>query len=174
MGLYIRSKLPLLIGAVVAVLLQLIVSPFITIGYAMPNFILVFCVVGAIAFAANPPYLTAFFLGLIYDLAGSGPVGAMACLCVAVTFTVSALFSLFDNDSLFIPIILIVLCIFAVEMLYALLMITCVVDVSLLDAFIYRVLPCALYDTVLALLLFPVAMRTVARKASANGMPIIH
>ena len=173
MGGYFRSQVPLVVGSVIVVLLQLMVAPFITIGYAMPNFILAFVVVMALVRAGDPGYITPFLLGLIYDLAGSGPVGGMALLCVLATFAISRLFSLFDNDTLFVPVALIVAFIFLVEFSYGILMIACGLDVGLLEACLYRVLPCGLYDTVIALILLPIALRIFVSKPRSNEMTLI-
>lgn len=166
-------RIPVIIGAIIAVLLQAIVAPFVTIGYAQVNFILVYVVVIALVRARNVGYVTPFVLGLIYDLMGSGPIGAMALLCTAITFVVSTVFVMMDNETLFIPIVLIVASMFVVEILYGILMIACGVDVSFADALMYRCLPCGLYDTVVALVFFPLAMRFVAFTAGKSDVPLV-
>ena len=40
-------------------------------------------------------------LGLIFDLLGGGPVGAMAFVFVLVTFLASKAYSLLDNGTMF-------------------------------------------------------------------------
>lgn len=166
-------KVPIIIGAILAVLLQVIVAPFATIGYAQVNFILVYCVVIAIVRGREAGYIMPFVLGLIYDLAGSGPLGAMALICVAITAVVATVFVMIDNETLFIPIALIIAALFLAETAYAFLMIACGVGVSFPEALIYRSLPCGLYDTVVALVFFPIALRFMAHAAGKGNLPMV-
>ena len=87
-----RETVTALIGAVLAVLLQIIVAPAIALFAAVPNFIVVFCVVRAVACPDHAGLLLPFILGLVFDLVGGGPVGAMALVLVLVTFLASRLY----------------------------------------------------------------------------------
>lgn len=151
---FIRPHIPMLIGAVIVVLLQVMVAPYLTIGYAMVNLIMGYVIIMAIFRAEKQGYIMPFVLGLIYDLLSSGCVGAMALVCVVLTFAISRIYLLLSNDTHFIAIALIVAGCFLGEFAYGCLVIVCGLDVNLLEALLYRVLPCGLYDTVVALIAY--------------------
>ena len=89
MILILKNNAGMLIGALVAVILQALVAPYITIGYAMLNFIMCYVILMAIIRADKQGYIMPFVLGLCYDLMSSGTVGAMAFICVVLTFVIS-------------------------------------------------------------------------------------
>ena len=169
----LAEKWRIAIGAVVAVLLQVVVAPNINVLSAMPNFVLCYVVAVSVANARNVGYVMPFVCGLVYDLVGSGPVGAMAFVCVAVTFFASLAFQAFDNETLFIPLAIVLVSCFVGDAVYGLLMIACGVDVSLLDALLYVCLPCGLYDTVLSMIAYPLVLRFVLKGKPQNEMTII-
>ncbi len=168
-----QERIPLAIGACVAVVLQAAIAPNIQVMAATPNFMLAYVVAIAVANARNAGYIMPFLCGLAYDLMGSGPVGAMAFVCVAVTFVASMAFQAFDNETMFIPVLLIVIFAFLSDVAYGLLMIACGIDVGLLEALVSISLPCGLYDTVLALIAFPLVLRFALRGKRQNEMTII-
>lgn len=167
------EKWHIAIGAAVAVLLQVVVAPNIGILAASPNFILCYVVAIAVGNARNAGYVMPFVCGLLYDLFGSGPVGAMAFVCVAITLLASIALQALDNETLFIPLAIILVSCFLAELAYGLLMIACGMDVSLLDALLYVCLPCGLYDTVLSMIAYPFVLRFVLRGKQQNEMTII-
>lgn len=167
------EKWHIAIGAIVVVLLQIVIAPNINVLTAMPNFILCYVVVVAVANARNAGYIMPFVCGLIYDLIGSGPIGAMAFVCVATTLAASLAFQAFDNETLFIPVVIVLITCFVANLAYGLLMIACGMDVSLLDALLYICLPCGLYDTVVSLIAYPLVIRFVLREKQQNEMTII-
>ena len=158
------------IGALAAVLLQLVLAPNVAIFHAVPNFMLAFVLVTAIVKGQQAGFALPFAMGLLFDLFGGGPVGAMAFLLVLASFAASRLFSVINNDTLFMPLTVLVVATLAVEMFYGLFLIWFGYDVAALQAFIYRGLPCALYDSVIGLLLYPLAMRFMSGQAQQPGM----
>ena len=77
-----RDGIAVAVGAVVAVLLQVVVAPNIALFGAMPNFVVAYALLVAIVrpMAAGP--VMPFVLGLVFDLVSGGPVGAMpSCWC---------------------------------------------------------------------------------------------
>ena len=105
------------LGAVIAVLLQVVVAPNIALASALPNFVLAYALVLAVVRPDRTGPVLAFVLGLVFDLLGSGPVGAMAFLLVLVTFLASRAFSVLDNDTLFMPLVILVVSTLVVELL---------------------------------------------------------
>ena len=113
-------------------------------------------------------------LGLLFDLMGGGPVGGMAFVLVLVTFLASRLFMALNNDTLFMPVAIMLACIMLVEVMYGLIVVVCGADVPLGEAFLYRTLPCMLYDCVIGLLLYPIAARLmVDRPRDQPGTPVL-
>ena len=158
-----RETVAGVIGAVIAVLLQITVAPAITLFEAVPNFIVAFCIVRAVAAPAASG-----------SVMGGGPVGALAFVLVLVTFLASRLFMALNNDTLFMPVAIMLACIMLVEVMYGLIVVVCGADVPLGEAFLYRTLPCMLYDCVIGLLLYPIAARVmVDRPRVQPGTPVL-
>ena len=67
-----RETVAGVIGAVIAVLLQITVAPAITLFEAVPNFIVAFCIVRAVAAPAASGSVMPLVLGLLFDLMGGG------------------------------------------------------------------------------------------------------
>ena len=169
-----RETVASVIGAVIAVLLQIIVAPAITLFAAVPNFIIAFCIVRAVAVPGSAGPFVPLVCGLLFDLVGGGPVGAMAFVLVLVTVLASRLFIALNNDTLFMPVAIMILCIVISEVIYGLIFVVCGADVPLGEAFLYRTLPCMLYDCVIGLLMYPIAVRTmVDRPRVQPGTPVL-
>lgn len=167
-----RETVTALIGAVLAVLLQIIVAPAIALFTAVPNFIVAFCLVRSVATPGHGGPVIPFVCGLIFDLVGGGPVGAMALVLVLVTFLASRAYLVLNNDTLFMPAAILLASTMLVEVLYGIIVVACGAGVSFGEAFLYRVLPCMLYDCVIGLLFYPIAIRVlVSRPLGQPGTP---
>ena len=148
------QRLFVIVGAVVAVLLQLLVAPYITVFSAMPNFVAVFAVIVAVA---NPPSygcLLPFVLGLAYDLMGGGPVGAMAFSLTLFTYLLARYAERAGNDSLFMSLAFIALGLLLIELTYAVFLLLLGYNANPFEALAYRVAPCFVYDLVIGFVLF--------------------
>lgn len=166
-----RDGIAVAVGAVVAVLLQVVVAPNIALFGVMPNFVVAYALLVAIVRPATAGPVMPFVLGLVFDLVSGGPVGAMAFLLVLMTFLAARAFAVLDNDTLFMPLVIFVAATVLVEALYAAFLLALGFDASALDV-LYRALPCALYDCVIGLVLYPLAARVLAGAAPAQpGTP---
>lgn len=154
-----RNSVIAFVGAVVAVLLQLLVAPNITLFHATPNFMLAYVLVVAIVKPAEAGIVLPFVLGLLYDSFGTGPLGGMALLFMLVSFIAAKIFMTLDNDTLFMPLVILVVATLTVEVMYGGLLILLGLPVTPLDALLYRALPCSLYDCVFALIMYPIMAR---------------
>ena len=165
-----RDGIAVAVGAVVAVLLQVVVAPNIALFGAMPNFVVAYALLVAIVrpMAAGP--VMPFVLGLVFDLVSGGPVGAMAFLLVLMTFLAARAFAVLDNDTLFMPLVIFVAATVLVEALYAAFLLALGFDASALDVFLYRALPCALYDCVAGLVLYPIMTRLLSGGSQDRGL----
>ena len=147
------------IAAVVVVLLQVLVAPHIAIGYAVPNFIAAFCLAIAVARSESSGPVMPFVLGLIFDLVSGGPVGAMAFALPLLVTLESWLFERMNNDTLFMVIAVVGICLFLVEFIYGMVFLLFGYSAGFIEAFVYRILPCFVYDFVLALIAYAGASR---------------
>ena len=100
--------LAVVIGAALAVLLQVVVAPAMAIGGIVPNFLLAYALAVALARPHALGVVLPVVLGLLFDLLGGGPVGAMGLLLLLATLAVKRLYLMLDNDTLFIPLGLLV------------------------------------------------------------------
>lgn len=148
-------------GALVAVLLQLLLAPYIAVFSAIPNFVAAYAVLVAIASPSSYGCVLPFVLGLAFDLAGGGPVGAMAFSLTLFTYLLARYVEHAGNDSLFMSLAFIALGLLLVELSYAVFLLLSGYDANLFEALAYRVAPCFIYDLVIGFALFPVVGRFV-------------
>lgn len=155
----LNDRLIVILGAILAVLCQILLAPNITISAATPNFLVVYTLLVAMLVPDEEHFLLAFVLGMISDLLGYGPVGTTAFLLIVASFAVSRLHMAFANGSVFVPLIALMVTIVVVEAMYALIVLGAGSGTSLADAFMLRALPITIYDCVLGILLYPILRR---------------
>ena len=103
----------------------------------------------------------AFAIRLTSDLLGYGPVGGLAFLLTLAAFAAQRLHAVFGHDTVGAPLAILIALSLVVDILYAAFLLALSASLSPLDAFVYRALPCALYDAVLGLILYPLASRFI-------------
>lgn len=157
-----RTVVSMVGGAVVSMLLQIVIAPAIQIFSAMPNFPLVFCLLVAVArpFSQNP--ILPFAVGLASDICFGTPVGSSALAFVLVCFVASRAFAALNNDTVFVPLFIIAVSAFLTEAIVGLFALSFGAAPDIVSAFAYRILPCGLYDCVIGLVFYPLAMRLFA------------
>lgn len=158
----LRDTLPVVVGAVVAVLLQLTVAPAIALFSAMPNFIAVYCLLVAIVRPTFSGPVLPFVLGLVADLCVGTPVGSSSLTLVIVCFIASRVFAALNNDTVLIPLVVMAVASFLLELVMGLFALSFGAGADIVSALLYRVLPCGLYDCVIGLILFPLVSRLLA------------
>ena len=159
------ERMIIVVGAIFAALLQAFLAPNIAIGYAVPNFAVAFCLAVAIARADIFGPVLPFVLGLVYDLMSGGPVGAMAFSLTAFSMLAAWLFQRANNDTVFMAIAVLLLGVVLVELTYGMFYLLFGYAAGFFEALVYRILPCFVYDAVLALLLYLVLARFLRREA---------
>ena len=127
-------------------------------------------VVVAIVIPTEAGPVLPFVMGLLYDLTGTGPVGGMALLLVIACFLASRVFSLMDNDTLFMPLAIFTACALLAELSYGMLLMACGLAANPLEALFTRALPCALYDCAVGLVVYFVMARLLAGGAQDRGL----
>lgn len=169
----IAAFVPEIIGVLIAFVMQAVVAPYLAIGLVVPNVLLAYAVAFSVASERTTVSIMPFIAGLAFDLLGSGPVGGMALLTLVVCFASTFIVARFGDGSLFMPIVTIIAAIFLADILYAFICVTCGWDVGLGEALLHRSLPCGLYDTVIALLIYTLCRFIRHRRATEMDMPSI-
>ena len=135
-----QERILTIVGAVLAVLLQIILAPHIGLFGVVPNIIIAYTLVVAVTQPSLFSSVMPFVLGLFFDLFTGGPVGAMAF-------------------SLFMPALVLGIGTLLVELSYGMFLLLFGYPAGLFEAIAYRVFPCFVYDLVIGLLLYPLAKR---------------
>lgn len=162
------DRIAIIVGAVIATILQFVLAPYIAILSAMPNFMVVFVLVVAVSRPHTFGAVLPFVMGLLYDLMSGGPVGAMAFSLTAFSQLVARLFSLFDNDTLFMPLSMMALGTFLVELSYGVFLMMFGYQAGLFEALAYRIVPCFLYDLVVSVIMYLLASRFFRQSGSVH------
>lgn len=147
------------VGAVVVLLLQVVVAPYIHVFSAVPNFIVAYTCAMAVARSHSFGPVMPFVLGLLFDIVGGGPIGAMAFSLTLFTCVVSRVFSGANNDTAFMAIAFVALAVLLVDLSYGIFLLLFGYNASLFDAIAYRIAPCFVYDVIISLVAFLVARR---------------
>lgn len=154
-----RESIALIVAGVAAFVLQIVLAPYISISAAMPNFVVVFVMLCAVVRAQSFGCVMPFVLGLLYDFLSGNIVGGMALALMVSAVLAARVFAVLQNDTLFMPLAVLALGSLMVELLYAIVLLAAGYNAGILEAFVFRALPCALYDSVVAFLLYPLAAR---------------
>ena len=142
------------LGALLAVVLQIVLAPNIAIMGTMPHFIIAYAVAISLVLPRNQVYVLAFALGMIGDLLGYGPVGALPFILLIVALTIDLAQKTFGNGTLFVSCIIVVAFTIVVHFLHAAFMVAMTSTYSAADAFLLIAVPEALYDCVIAVLCY--------------------
>lgn len=171
-----RETLFAVVGAVVALLFDVIVSPNIAIFSATPNAAVAYTIVLAMLYQEPPLYVIAFVLGLLGDLLGFGPVGVLPFLLVLACLLVAHVSGIFADGTLFVSSVTIVAAVLMVELLHAIFMLAFGTVGSAADAFLRIAVPCGLYDCALGLVLYPIMAHFLVAKRATMGSepPVAH
>lgn len=164
------QKATIVMGAVAAVLLQVFLAPHIAIGYALPNFMVVFCIVVAIM---NPRFyhcLLPFVLGLVYDIVSGGPMGAMAFSLTAFSTVAAWFFERINNDTVFMAMINLAVGLLLIELCYGVFLLLFGYGTNPIEVMVLHVFPCFLYDLVLAIVLYLIASRFFKEDTTSQPM----
>lgn len=153
------------IGAVlVAVVLQAGLAPYLAIGGVVPNFMLL--VVVTLAFVEGPQAgaMCGFGAGLLFDLLGSGPVGPMTLVLTLTGYVTGLLQENMFAEGWLLPLTVLALASLGAEVAYGLILMLLGVGEPMIGTFFTKMLPGAVYDSVLALLVYPWLARFLRRE----------
>lgn len=156
-----------LIASALAVVLQIVFAPPLTIFSIVPSFIVAFVVVLAIMRRPDSTYGYAFVLGLIADLLAQTPVGLTSLLLLVAAFALSRIFEVLDKTNLSMSFIALALTLFAFELIFMIVLMVLGYAGSFFELFVQRALPCTVYNIVVAMIMFLI-MRRLPFTQSSN------
>lgn len=146
----LSGRIAIVVAAVVATFVQILLAPYISIGYAHPNFMVVTCLVVAVIRSERYGCVLPFVMGLLYDLLSGGPVGAMAFSLTAFSVGTAWFAERAGNSTAFMDMVMMAIGLLLVEMSYGMFIILFGYSANYVEAFAFHTLPCYLYDFILA------------------------
>jgi len=160
MNRYVITGLALL-GAFV---LQAGLAPYLTIAGVTPNFLLLVVLTVALTEGPVTGATSGFIAGLLFDLLGSGPVGPMALVLAATGYLAGLLHEQMFAEGWLLPLTVFFVAALASEVAYSALLIMLGEGESFWMGLLTKCLPSAVYNTVLALLVYPWLARVLRRE----------
>ena len=150
----------------VAAVLQAALAPYLAIGQVVPNFLLLVVVTIALVEGPGPGAVVGFSAGLIFDLLGSGPVGPMLLVLTLTGYLAGLMHENMFAEGWLLPLTVLAIATLSAEVAYGLILILLNVGGPFWYTFLTKMLPGAVYNTVLALLIFPWLARFLRRETS--------
>lgn len=159
-----KRLLPSLLALFVAMLLQAGVAPYLAFGEVVPNFLLLVVVTIALTTGPNEGAAFGFAAGLAFDLLGTVAVGPMALVFTIAGYTAGLLHEAMFAEGWLLPLTVLAVTAFASEVAYGLVLALLGTDIGFWRALVTKMLPAAVYNTVLALLVYPWLARLLRRE----------
>lgn len=160
------------IGALLALVLQIVLAPNIAIAGTMPSFVIAYVVAMAMLLPSTPGYVIAFVLGMLTDLLGYGPVGVLPFILLIAVLSIDYAQKVFGNGTLFVSCIIVVAFVIAVHFFHAAFMVAVTSTYTLGDALLLIAIPQSLYDCIWGVLAY-MLLRRILMPAQSSGMPQI-
>ena len=151
-------------GAVVAALLQITIVPYLRIGGAQPDLVLVFAVTATIAGSVEAGLISAFIGGLMIDLLAPRPIGMTAFMLLISVGIAAVIGRTLDRVLYVVPIIAVFLTSMLTSTLYLVLYGALRAPIPVADP-VAAMLPTALYSTAVAAVVGPIAIALRRRSA---------
>ncbi len=147
------SSTALAVTIVICLLLQLLVAPHVTILGVTPLFIMIPVLLLGMGHGPLAGCLAGFSIGLLHDLVGSGPVGAMALSLAVAGYVAGALLDgeARQSDEFTFVAIPLLASVALEEVIYGVLLLLMGLGASVVAVFGYRILPGILYTGIVSL-----------------------
>lgn len=150
-----RRLLPTIAAVFVAALLQVGLAPYIAIGNVVPNFMLLVVVTLALVEGPGSGAAVGFAAGLLFDLLGGGPVGPMTLVLTITGYLAGLVHENMFAEGWLLPLTVLAAASLGAEIAYGLILDFLGVGGPFWLTFFTKMLPGAVYDTTLALLVYP-------------------
>jgi rod shape-determining protein MreD len=147
--------LPTIAAIFAAALLQVGLAPYIAIAGVVPNILQLVVVTLALVEGPAAGAAAGFGAGLAFDLLGAGPVGPMVLVLTVIGYGAGLLHENMFAEGWLLPLTVLAVASLASALAYGLLLDVLGAGGPFLLVFFTKMLPEALYDTALALLVYP-------------------
>jgi len=147
--------LPTVAAIAAAALLQAGLAPYVAIGGVVPDFLLLVVVTLALVEGPAAGASAGFAAGLIFELLGSGPVGPMVLVLTVTGYMAGLLHENMFAEGWLLPLTVLAVASIGSTLAYGLMLDLLGVGGPFLLTFFTKMLPEALYDTALGLLVYP-------------------
>ena len=159
-----NKLLPTAAALIVAAVLQVGIAPHVAIGGVVPNLLLLVVITLAMIEGPRSGATAGFVAGLLFDLLGTGPIGPMAMVLAMTGHLAGSLSANMFAEGWLMPLTVVFVASVGAEFVYAILL-AVLGEGGSLGATLWTIsLPGALYDAVLALLIYPVLARFLRRE----------
>ena len=138
-----------------AALLQVGLAPYIAIAGVVPNVLQLVVVTLALVEGPAAGATAGFAAGLLFDLLGAGPVGPMVLVLTVTGYMAGLLHENMFAEGWLLPLTVLAIASLASALAYGVLLDILGAGGPFMVAFFLKMLPEALYDTALALLVYP-------------------
>jgi len=135
--------------------LQVGLAPYLSVGGVTPNFLLLVVVTLALTTGPNEGATAGFVAGLLFDLIGTGPIGPMALVLTATGYFAGLLHEQMFAEGWLLPITVLAIAAISAEVAYGLILMLLGEGGPFWRSFFTKMLPAAVYNTALALLVYP-------------------
>jgi rod shape-determining protein MreD len=151
----VNRLLPTLVALFAAAVLQAALAPYLSIGQVVPNFLLLVVVTIALVEGPAPGAAVGFSAGLIFDLLGSGPVGPMMIVLTLTGYLAGLMHENMFAEGWLLPLSVLAIASLSAEVAYGLILILLGSEIPFWWTFLTKMVPAAVYNTALALLIYP-------------------
>jgi rod shape-determining protein MreD len=155
----VRRALPTIAALLAAAILQAGLAPYLSIGQVVPNFLLLVVITIALVEGPGPGAAVGFSAGLIFELLGSGPVGPMLLVLTLTGFLTGLMHENMFAEGWLLPLTVLAIATLSAEVAYGAILILLGADVPFWSTLLTRMIPGAVYNTALALLIYPLLAR---------------
>jgi len=154
-----KRFVPAAIAVLAALLLQAGLAPYMSIGGVVPDFLLLVVVTFALATGPSEGAGAGFAAGLAFDLLGTGPLGPMALVFTLTGYLAGMLHEFMFAEGWLLPLTVLAVAALLSEVAYTITLVLLGTPVPFWNALFTRMLPGAVYNTALALLIYPWLVR---------------
>jgi len=153
----------------IAIGLQLMLAPAITLNGVVPNFILVAAAIIAMRNGPVRSTVSGFILGFVFDLCSLGPMGAMTLVLTILTYAISSLSRGGLAGTIIIEIFTLVVAVALGELLVSVIYAIAGANPQFLLSLVQRVLPAFVYDTIIGCILLLIFNRIQGSKSRGSS-----
>ena len=156
-----QKTIPTAIALLAAALMQAMFAPYLSLGKATPNFLLLVVITLALVQGPTPGASAGFIAGLLFDLLGTGAVGPMALVLTVIGYLAGTLHEQMFAEGWLLPLTVLAAAALAAEVVYGALLGVLGEGGPFFSALITKMFPRVLYNVVLALLVYPPLARVL-------------